>query len=293
MSATFPALLLAAEWMVLCAYPQSPDPTVQKFEVASIKRCQDSDRGGGGGEPTPGRVDLNCVTTSNLVRMAYLVFPTGRPNAPVSPTAFQQPISGGPSWMNTERYRINAKAEGPVNLEMMRGPMLQALLEDRFQLKLHRETKVIQVYELTVGKSGAKLQPAKEGGCVVFDRNHPPAPVPGEPAPVLCGVFRVNPNGGFDLPGVTIADLCRELTKYVDRDIIDKTGITGVFDVHLDLVSADLFCPNAAPDPSSAFSPGDGGAIAATLDKLGLQMRPAKGSAQFLVIDHLDKPSEN
>ena len=294
MGATFPALLVATELMALCAYPQSLAPTVQKFEVASIKRCQDSDRGGGGGEPTPGRVDLNCVTTANLIRMAYLAFPTGQPNQPVSPSFLQQPISGGPSWMNTERYRINAKAEGPVNLEMMRGPMLQALLEDRFQLKLHRETKEIQVYELTAGKSGTKLQPAKEGGCVVFDRNHPPpAPVPGEPTVVLCGVFRVNPNGGFDLPGVTIADLCRELTKYVDRDIIDKTVITGVFDVHLDLAPADLFYPNAAPDPSSAFTPGDGGAIAATLDKLGLQMRPAKGSAQLLAIDHLNRPSEN
>jgi uncharacterized protein (TIGR03435 family) len=294
MTATFPALLLAAELTVLSASPQSLAPTVQKFEVASVKRCQDSDKGGGGGAPTPGRIDLNCVTAANLIRMAYLVFPTGWPNAPVSPTAFQQPISGGPSWMNTERYRINAKAEGPVNLEMMRGPMLRALLEDRFQLKLHREAREIQIFELTVGKSGAKLQPAREGGCVVFDRNHPPpAPAPGEPAPVLCGAFRVNPNGGFDLPGVAIADLCRELTKYLDRDITDKTGITGVFDVHLDLAPADLGYSEAAPDPLSALTPGDGRAIATAVEKLGLQMRPAKGSAQFLVIDHLERPSEN
>lgn len=100
-------------------------------------------------------------------------------------------------------------------------------------------------------------------------------------------------NGGFDILGVTIADLCRELTKFVDRDIVDKTGVTGVFDVHLELAPADVGYPDAIPDPTSTFTLGDGRAIAATLAKLGLQMRPAKGSAPFLVIDRLERPSEN
>ena len=150
-----------------------PAAYAQKFEVASIKRCQDSERGGRDA-PSPGRIDLSCMATINLIRMAYLVFPTGQPNAPVSPTIFQVPITGGPSWMNTDRYRIVAKAEGPANLELMKGPMLQSLLEDRFQLKLHRASKEIDVFELTAGKSWSKLRPAKEGGCVAFDRNHPP-----------------------------------------------------------------------------------------------------------------------
>jgi len=254
--------------------------------VASIKRCQDSDTDGGGGDPTPGRLHLNCLTTANLIRMAYLAFPTGRPNEPVSPTFLQQPISGGPSRMNSDRYRIDAKADGPANLEMMRGPMMQALLEDRFHLKIRRESKETNVFELIVSKSGAKLHAAKEGGCEVFDRNHPPPdPTPGQPGPVLCGSALMSVNGGFDVLGVTIADLCRELTKFVDRDIVDKTGVAGVFDVHLDLAPADLGYPDAIPDPTSTYSPGDGRAIAAAVDKLGLQMRPAKGSAPFLVID--------
>jgi len=290
-----PVLLFAAELTTFAAYAQSSDAAPQTFEVASIKRCQDSDRGGGGGEPSPGRLHLNCVTTANLIRMAYLAFPTGQPNEPVSPTFLQQPISGGPSWINSDRYRIDAKANGPANLEMMRGPMMQALLEDRFKLKIHRESKETNVFELVVSKTGAKLHAAKEGGCEVFDRNHPPPdPTPGQPGPVLCGSVRMNANGGFDIFGVTIADLCRELTKYVeDRDIVDKTGIAGAFDIHLDLTPADLFYPDAAPDPTSTFVPGDGRAIATTLEKLGLQMRPAKGSAPFLVIDRLERPSEN
>jgi uncharacterized protein (TIGR03435 family) len=90
-----------------------------------------------------------------------------------------------------------------------------------------------------------------------------------------------------------MADLCRRLTAYVDRDIIDKTGIAGVFDVHIDITPGDLGYGNAAPDPSSPFTPEDGSAIAAALAKLGLQMRPGKALAPFLVIDHVERPTEN
>jgi uncharacterized protein (TIGR03435 family) len=192
------------------------------------------------------------------------------------------------------RYTIDAKAEERVNIEMMEGPMMQRLLENRFMLKLHREAKDTHVFKLTVVKGGPKLQPARKGGCVVYDRNNPrPEPAPGEPAPVPCGFVRKSTSGGFDVSGATITELCRQLSAYVDRDIIDKTGITGTFDVHLELAPADLGYPDAVPDPSSPFSPGDGGAIAFALKKLGLQMRSAKESAQFLVVDHVERPSEN
>jgi len=268
-------------------------PRAQEFEVASVKRCQNS-QSPSGGDPDPGRLHLACITTANLIRLAYLVFPTGQPNAAVSPGVFQMPISGGPSWLNSDRYTIDAKVERRVNTEMMKGPMMQALLEDRFGLKLHKETKEIAAFDLAAGAEGTKLRPAKEGGCVGYDRNNPPSnPGRGEPAPVICGDIRKSAGDGFDIPGVTMADLCRRLSAYVDREIVDKTGITGVFDVHLDLLPADIGYAGAAPDPSSPFTPGDGTAIAAALKKLGLQMRNAKRPAEFLVIDHVDRPSEN
>ena len=278
--------------MAVVASAQPAAASARKFEVASIKRCRDTDAVRAGA-PSPGRLDLICVTTANLIRLAYLVFPTGQPNAPVSPTAFQQPISGGPPWIDSERYRIDAKAEGPVNSEMMKGPMMQSLLEDRFQLKLHWEARETNIFELTRAKTAARLHLAQAGGCVAFDRNHPPAESAGEPRPVLCGVVRSSAGGGFDIPGVTMADLCRQLSAYVDRDIVDQTGIAGVYDVHLELAPADLGYPDATPDPSSPFTPGDGRAIASAIEKLGLQMRPGKGSARFLAIDHVERPSEN
>lgn len=273
-------------------YPQTP-AAASKFEVAAIKRCPNNEPPRGG-DPTPGRLHLACVTIASLIRMAYLVFPTGQANAPVSPVVFQMPISGGPSWLDSERYSIDAKVEQPVNTEMMKGPMMQALLEDRFNLKLHREAKEIPVFELTVGGHGPRLRPAKEGGCVAYDRNHLPSnPSPGEPSPVICGVIRKSPGEGFDVPGVTMADLCRRLSLFVDREIVDKTAISGAFDVHLDLLPADIGYGGATPDPTSPFTPGDGGAIAAAVKKLGLQMRSAKSPAEFLVIDHVERPSEN
>ncbi|MDP9039543.1 MAG: TIGR03435 family protein [Acidobacteriota bacterium] len=272
---------------------QTESTANQKFEVASVRLCQNG-QSPSGGDPNPGRLHLACVTTANLIRLAYLVFPTGQPNAPVSPNAFQMPISGAPSWLDSDRYAIDATVEQRVNTEMMKGPMMQALLEERFGLKLHKETKVIPAFELKVGKKGTKLQPAKEGACVVYDRNNPPsAPSAGQPAPIICGVIRESARGGFDILGATMPDLCRQLSAYVDRDIVDKTGITGAFDVHLDLLPADLGYGGATPDPSSASTPDDGGAIAAAVKKLGLKMSNAKQSAQFLVIDHVERPSEN
>ena len=90
-----------------------------------------------------------------------------------------------------------------------------------------------------------------------------------------------------------MADLCRRLSGYVDRDIVDKTGINGTFDVHLDLLPADIGYGTTTADPSSSFTPGDGGAIAAAVKKLGLEMRNAKQPIDILVIDHVERPSEN
>jgi uncharacterized protein (TIGR03435 family) len=276
---------------MLNASAQSLVPSKQRFEVASIKRCNNGESPSGG-EPTPGRLDLACVTTANLIRLAYLIFPAGQPNAPVSPGTFQIAIAGGPSWVDSDRYRINAKAGQPVNVEMMKGPMMQTLLEDRFKLKLHREAKSNNVYELIVAKDGAKLTLAREGGCVVFDRNHPPVQTSGQPGPILCGSVRANPGGGVDILGVTMPDLCRQLSAYVDREILDKTVVRGIFDVHLDLSLAELVSSGAAPDSSSPFV-GDGGAIASAVKKLGLQMRSGKSTGEILVIDYVGRPSEN
>jgi uncharacterized protein (TIGR03435 family) len=143
-----PTVLLTAALMSLHICAQSLALAPPKFEVASIKPCRNTEIPGGG--PTPGRLHLACVTPANLIRLAYLVFPIGQPNAPVSPNAFLMPIFGAPSWIDNEQYRIDAVTEERANIEMIEGPMLQALLEERFKLKFHRETKPTDVFDLTV-----------------------------------------------------------------------------------------------------------------------------------------------
>src|SRR5262249_55238202 len=149
------------------------------------------------------------------------------------------PISGGPEWIHSDLYELNAKAARLRSSGVENGSMLRALLEDRFKLRVHRDTKDTAVYALTVTKGGPKLRPAKEGECTKFDPDHPPAlPEPGKPLPHFCGMSNIT-STGYDAYGVTMAEFCRLLSDYVDRPAMDKTGISGRFDVHLDLSASD------------------------------------------------------
>src|SRR5580658_7636377 len=180
-------LALIAAGMAAIAQSQSPAAPIPKFEVAAIRLSKDCDGGGGATKSvsplgrsessSPGSLNVNCATVMGLIQQAYVRYANGRLNQ-VDGSA---PISGGPSWINSERYDINAKADGNASPEMMLGPMMQALLEDRFKLKMRRETREVSVYDLTVAKNGPKLKPSKEGICDVTKLPGPPSPgqVPG------------------------------------------------------------------------------------------------------------------
>jgi len=202
------------------------------------------------------------------------------------------PISGGPAWINSDQFEIEAKAENAQGQGMMRGPMLQALLEDRFKLKIRRETREVPVYALTVAKGGLKLQASRAGSCVPLDFSLP------APHPQFCGMPKLG-EPGFHLIGATMADLCKLLSapEILERAVIDKTGIAGMFDIQLPgprelregLGVALLEVPTPATDSSSDFFEGTRAAV----QKLGLNLERAKGPGEFLVIDHVEKPSEN
>jgi uncharacterized protein (TIGR03435 family) len=269
-----------------------------QFEVASVRGCRADAAPGrgsrkGSGGSSPGRLNLPCQTVMSLIQWAYVNFA----NAHFNPLG-SVPISGGPAWINSDHYEINAKAEGAQSWGVMNGPMLRVLLEDRFKLKIHRETREVPVYALTVAKGGPKLQSSKEGSCAPFDVDHPPpTPEPGKPFPRLCGTSRVT-NNGFDAPGVTMENFSRLLSGYSDRSVVDKTGIVGVFDIHLGLSAADLGHsppalsdspgPATPPDPADIFS-----TVRMAIQKLGLKLESAKGRGEFLVIDRVERPSEN
>jgi uncharacterized protein (TIGR03435 family) len=130
-----------------------------KWEAASIKPCASGSPSHG--SFSPGRLTLECQNLWFLVQAAYLLW--AKDGAGAFPGAINVPIEGGPAWIKSAQYTITGKAEDAVKPGVMQGPMLQALLEDRFQLRLHWEKRDIPVYELVVAKGGAKLQPFKEG----------------------------------------------------------------------------------------------------------------------------------
>lgn len=240
-----------------------------------------------------------------LIRDAYLRFSTGVPwprnprsgmmAPPVPLFETVQPIKGSADWMMSEKFTIDAKADWPASLQMMRGPMMQTVLKDRFNLAIHTEKREIPVYDLTVANGGAKLQTAQESKCRPFpasDEGPPAAWKKGDKTPPnICGGFTLSPKGGLDIYGVTMGDFATLLYSRVDRPVIDKTGLTGMYDLHLEVTFAEI-APNHPPAPSDEASD-PGGKLASALGKVGLRLTPGKAAVDGLVIEHVQRPSGN
>jgi uncharacterized protein (TIGR03435 family) len=249
---------------------------------------------------------MPCVTLAGLLRTAFGTFGDG---VTINPQPLH--MDGGPSWMQSEYFSLSAKADGPARTEMLAGPMLQALLEERFRLKSHRELREMPVYAMTVGKGGLKVQPLAEGGCVPLDLTHPPPLLkPGDPQPNLCGVMTMRPTAKgemiIEVRGSTMAQFVQRLSQFLDRTVVDKTGTAGHFHFHLEFTpdanmpgqgafagrGAD---PGDAANPSNPTPPPDAGPnlFAALQEQIGLKLSPEKGPVSFLIIDHVEKPTAN
>jgi len=267
-----------------------------QFEVVSVRRCQATDaasgrRQGGSGaiKSSPGRLNAECVTAEDLIREAWLRQASLR-NDVISKRILNAPIEGSPAWLHDERFTVEATAQGNQPESDIRGPMLQALLESRFRLKIHESSKPIPVYELTAASGGRKLQPAIDGSCIPRDAAQSarkPSPQDRSAATMPCGLFAPSRRGGVDVNGASMAQLCTDLSAVLDRDVVDITGIAGLFDIHLD-VSREQPATPGPPDPAQMF-----GELKAAVEKLGLKFEATTATGKFLVIDRIEKPSEN
>ena len=207
---------------------------------------------------------------------------------------------GGPAWIDKQRFDIEARAEGNPGNEQVR-LMLQSLLEDRFALALHHETRQLPIYALVAlkrGKTGPQLVPhSGDAKC-----NDPIAdgplsqPKPGEPMPAYCGGFFMNAQpGDLRVTGnkVTMEMLVSFLSQSVDRTVVNRTGLSGAFDFTLE------FAPELGPgsEPGSAASPLDRSAapslFTALQEQLGLKLESARGPVDVVVIDNIQEPSPN
>jgi uncharacterized protein (TIGR03435 family) len=269
---------------------QSPSATTPKFETVSIKPCPAFRKSSTAYSPS-NPTGLSRTWRSECTTVQYLVRQAGlNGNGHANPLSYVT-VTGGPAWTRSDLYEIEVKAEEPQSPIMMNGPILQAILEDRFKLRVHRETREVPIYELMVVKGGPKLQPF-QGTCTPWDYDHP------NPGPQQCATSR-RTSHGVDMKGWTIADLLYFFVVTLDRPVVDETKVTGRYDFHLELPENPKFFRRARGKPAfgdpavPATDPSIVSEIKTGIEKLGLNLEPATGPGEFLVIEHIERPSAN
>jgi bla regulator protein BlaR1 len=264
--------------------PQAPsvatDASAPVFDVASVKPTKISGSAYYFFHPG-GRFTATNFPLKGLITRAYRLQ--------------SNQVEGGPSWVSSDGFDIEAKAEGNPPPEQVL-LMVRALLAERFKLKLRTETRQLPIYALELarsdGKLGSGLRPASPADCVsvppsggppsLFDRNHPP-----------CGAL-YSPIGHWTGRGVSIETLTSDLSRVVSRVVLNRTRLTGRFD--LDLQWTDLTvllqpggsvpdAPPPADNPASIYT--------ALQEQLGLKLDSQKGPVVVLVIDRAEKPTDN
>jgi len=225
------------------------------FEVASIKPAASSRQGGEGSnrariEYTPDSLTMRNVALTDCIQWAYRV------------EYYQFPQLRS---LDSTGYDILAKGAGPVPVRELR-LMLQQLLADRFKLTLHHETKEMPVYELTIAKGGPRL----------------PDPRPPDDRHGVENLPRIR-DGSFVFEDNSMTEFAAKLSQLygIDRPVIDKTGITGYFDI----VFKGAAAAQRQPDGPSLYT--------LIQEQLGLKLVGAKAPMDVIVVDHAEKPSEN
>ncbi|HEY3742745.1 MAG TPA: TIGR03435 family protein [Bryobacteraceae bacterium] len=266
------------KWMpvlLLAAAPFTFGQT-KEFEVASVKPHKDDDGRVGIQMAPGGRWRATNVPVNLLLQIAYDL----RPGQ----------MTGAPNWINTERYDIDAKVDdslGPSPKPEQMRPYLQALIEKRFQLKYHHETKDMQVYILEVGKNGSKMKESD----------------PAEVGPRI----RMG-HGSLTCTKIKMDMFARELSRQVGRPVLNQTGLTG--DYNLDLSFAPEG-PGGDGGPGGGGDHGPGGpgggpggpggapggdlptVFTAVQEQLGLKLDSKKSPVELFVIDKIEKAEEN
>ncbi len=229
-----------------------------RFEVASIRPLDPRaplDNSGQAPSFPSNRLTIRITNVEILIKMAFGVG--------------DGEISGGPDWINSfsQLYSIDAKVEGDALLtqEQMR-PLLQNLLEERFHLKVHHEQKMVAGYALVLAKGGSKLQPSK-GGPSIFAAS----------------------SSELKLKNNSVEDFAKMIWKNwtIKKPVVDRTGLEGMYDFDL------KFAPQDGPlrdDPRYSNLPD---IFTATQEQLGLKLVPQEVLVDYLVIDHVEPPSEN
>ena len=244
-------LLLLVLLATALAHAQTSTPT---FEVATIRATGPSSDGHTHINYPPGdRFSATNITVLALMQWAY--------DMP------EKQILEGPSWLASTRFDFQAKADSdqikgltPEQDRDLKRRMVQALLAERFHLRVHRETRTLPAYDLVLAKGGSKLQLTKSNGKSI-------------------GTGRTHFNG----EGLSMILIAEELSGITGRVVVDKTNLTDRYDFKLVWASDDA--PATDNSGASLFT--------AIQEQLGLKLEPAKEAAPVLVIEHVEMPTPN
>jgi uncharacterized protein (TIGR03435 family) len=323
MKQTHGVAVFAVTFALAIARPSSQTPEPKpSFDVISIKPSPPLGAGGPiriGGGPLGDRFTMNSATLRMLLQMAFQ-------RAGNTSLAGQLQIIGGPGWMDSERYDIQAKTDcsgGTFSRDRLQ-LMVQSLLEDRFQLKAHRDTRELPIYNLVVTKDGPKIKkaadqitptlaqtlpaPCEPGAAAVNTPPLPPAGPQFDPKTLPRGavMMMMGPNGMTMKAMATRFDtIVRLLQNQLGRTIMDKTGLEGLYDFELTFSQEGLSSPfgrglplppppGGAPTATPAVTAADPApSLLTAIQDLGLKLEPSKGPVEVLVIDSVEKPTEN
>ena len=248
-----------------------PAPAEPDFDVAAIREnhSDHTARSHIISSPSDGHLSVINVPMKMLLQFAFAL-PETR-------------ILGGPSWLDAIRFDIEAKADNSVDdrlralssdqAKLLKQKMVQSLLADRFKLVCHMETRELPVYVLVAAKGGSKLQPSKSNGSTVDSSNN-----------------RIAIRGGDN----SVSMLAVELSKRLGRVVIDKTGITGRYDIVLTWSPDEgTSVPPSVNSATSAATDLGASVFTAIEEQLGLKLESQRGPVQVLVIDTIEMPSDN
>jgi uncharacterized protein (TIGR03435 family) len=255
------ALVLSAG--TILAQTPAGRPAFDTFEVATIKPTAPDWKGGRYTRMQGAEFVARNYTLKVLISVAYNLSP--------------RVISGGPDWVDSEHYDIFAKPPGSLRPNILeQAQMLRKLLAERFNLTFHREPKVLSIYALGIARNGPKLA---EG-----------TPSPNGPPPLA---IVIGPHGVW-LPArdTSIGEFISVMQRAaLDRPIVDKTGLSGRYDFKLAWTPDESQFGGIAPRDSPESTEPD--LFTAIQQQLGLKLEATRGPVDMLVIDHLQRPTEN
>lgn len=234
------------------------------FEVVSIKPHKPGDLSGMVSTPPGGRYTASNIGLRQIIQAAYVDY-----SFPV----FGVEVTGLPEWAEKERYDVEAQPQpGFTPTKQQSMEMLQAMLEERFKLKIRRETRSAPIFALVVDKNGPKIKPAA-------------GPRSCDARPVV-GTKRYCANTGIEMLVIRLN------SPNPGRTVVDRTGLTGPYDIDLQW-APDLLTNEGPLAPGAGIETGGPSLFTALPEQLGLRLVPETGQVDAFVVESVEKPSEN